>query len=158
MAYTQRAVIPLMDRLWAKVDKTDGCWLWRGATSNGYGIINRGRDGMGTMRTHVAVWESIHGPKPESMDIRHSCDVRNCCRPEHLSLGTRAENMSDAVRRGRTRRGESNPHAKVTEDLVRWMRAEHAAGRSARSISLDVGLSDSRVWNIVNGNAWAHIV
>jgi hypothetical protein len=31
----------------------------------------------------------------------HSCDFRRCWNPEHLSLGTHAENMQDMIRKGR---------------------------------------------------------
>lgn len=34
---------PLSERFWAKVAKTEGCWLWTGCTDKkGYGQINKG--------------------------------------------------------------------------------------------------------------------
>lgn len=80
-----------MERLWSRVDRTGSCWLWQGATINGYGVIQRGGRGQGLIKVHVAAWESVNGEKPPGLDIRHQCDVRLCCNPTHLSIGTRAE-------------------------------------------------------------------
>lgn len=146
-----------MERLWSRVDRTGSCWLWQGATINGYGVIQRGGRGQGLIKVHVAAWESVNGEKPPGLDIRHQCDVRLCCNPTHLSIGTRAENMQDAVSRGRTCRGEQRPGAKLTENDVRYIRAEVATGRSYASLARELGVGDVLVSGIARGMRWKHV-
>jgi HNH endonuclease len=86
-------------RFWAKVEKTDGCWEWRGAISkNGYGKFAFG----GTMKSvHRVAWVLTRGPIPEGLHVLHRCDNRPCVNPEHLWLGTSADNLNDCVVKGR---------------------------------------------------------
>ena len=87
-------------RLWSRVLKTDGCWIWRGAVNErGYGKVAI----RGMRYTHRVAWEVTHGPIPEGLCVLHRCDHPPCCRPDHLFLGTRAENIADCVAKGRQR-------------------------------------------------------
>lgn len=89
------------DRLWSRVEKTDGCWLWTGAkNTGGYGMIQVGGRPIGA---HRLSWELAHGPIPKGAMVLHSCDVRHCVRPDHLRVGSALENAADAVARGRKR-------------------------------------------------------
>jgi len=49
---------------------------------------------------HRWVWESVNGPIPDGMVVRHRCDNRLCYRLSHLELGTVADNNRDASERG----------------------------------------------------------
>lgn len=70
-------------RFWQKVDKTETCWLWTGHISRtGYGYA------LGGLAHHFLV-----GKPPEGFEWDHLCFVRNCVRPDHLELVTRAENI-----------------------------------------------------------------
>ena len=94
---------PVEERFWEKVQKTDGCWLWTGATiAAGYGELAVGQPRK-PLRAHRLSWEMHHGPIPEGLLVLHHCDVRNCVRPEHLFLGTHQDNMADAYAKGRMR-------------------------------------------------------
>ncbi len=79
-----------------------GCWLWTGATfASGYGQTRRN---YRERRAHRASWEVHRGPIPEGMCVLHKCDVKLCVNPDHLFLGTHAENMADMSRKGRVSR------------------------------------------------------
>jgi hypothetical protein len=78
-------------RFWAKVRKTDTCWLWTAATTNGYGTF-----GVGYPRTMLAHrWSYQHhfGPIPDGMQVDHLCREPLCVRPDHLRLATNKQNL-----------------------------------------------------------------
>lgn len=94
---------PIMDRFWAKVRKTDTCWLWTGArTRPGW----HGHFHVGDRLTtaHRFIWQQTHGSIPTGLNVCHHCDVPNCVNPAHLYIGTQADNMRDAYARGRVKR------------------------------------------------------
>lgn len=94
---------PVAERFWAKVEKTDTCWLWRGAhIPNGYGSMWIFRpDGRYTQcGVHRISYELNVGPIPEGMEIDHRCRVRDCVNPDHLRLATRKQQNEN---RGRPR-------------------------------------------------------
>lgn len=86
-------------RFQEKVEKTDGCWLWRPAKPNEYGkfMVRKGvMDGA-----HRVAWTLAHGPIPKGLMVLHRCDNPRCVRPDHLFLGTAADNSRDMVAKGR---------------------------------------------------------
>lgn len=84
-------------RFWSKVEKTAGCWFWRGAIHKlGYGQCVIGSRRVVGERTcamaHRVAYELCVGPIPDGLEIDHLCRVRNCVNPAHLETVTRAEN------------------------------------------------------------------
>lgn len=95
-------------RFWAKVEKGPGCWLWTGAkNSRGYGQTASGLKGKSKL-AHRASYEHFYGPIPDGLYVLHRCDVPHCVNPQHLFVGTAADNMQDAVRKGRALVGALN--------------------------------------------------
>jgi hypothetical protein len=95
-----RAVKPIEERLFPKVDATGICWLWTGAKArNGYGVINKGRRADGVSVVHRVVWELLVGPIPDGTELDHVCRIRACCNPDHLEPVTRAVNVARGSRR-----------------------------------------------------------
>lgn len=89
---------PPDERFWAKVDKTDTCWLWTAYISpDGYGRFDRLR-AMGEQSAHRIAYVLLVGPIPDGLELDHLCRVRHCVNPLHLEAVTHAEN----VRRGRS--------------------------------------------------------
>lgn len=123
---------PPAERFWAKVVKTDGCWLWSaGKDKDGYGKFQLnvpGRRQQIHVRAHRYAFFLANGRWPEP-EVLHACDTPACVRPDHLGEGTRAQNRADTVARGREPRGSAKPNAIFNEQLVREARDCLSRGR-----------------------------
>lgn len=106
--YTPSA-ITLAERFWARVHKTDSCWVWtRSKHPKGYGwyrfsVKTRtvGKKTKATIRAHRLSWLLNRGEIPCGLSVLHNCDNPACVRPDHLFLGTIKDNYDDAVSKGR---------------------------------------------------------
>jgi len=78
-----------------------GCWIWTNCLDSlGYGSFRRKFRGI-TQRAHRAAWKAYKGEIPTGLYVLHRCDIRSCCNPEHLFLGTHLDNIKDAEKKGR---------------------------------------------------------
>ena len=139
---------------WARIKITEGCWLWTGPTQDGYGRLTYRYRHVGA---HRLAWELTNGPIPKGLCICHHCDVRACCNPEHLFLGSIADNVADRDAKGRRgdERGERNGSSKLTDHQVREIRQLIAAGRFHTSIAAAYGVSHTTIRDIATGDTWA---
>ena len=150
---------PVEERFWSKVDRStdDRCWPWRGGyfrRGNGspsYGAFSIGRR-MG--RAHRVAYELTFGSIPQGMAVCHACDNPACCNPNHLWLGTNADNVRDRDGKDRAARGERAGTAKLTAAQVAAILSDP---REQREIARDYGISKSTVGNIRRGEGWSHI-
>lgn len=146
----------LVDRFMSKVEKADnGCWEWRSNRNHkGYGMFQKTGKWMGA---HRASWEIYRGTIPPGMFVCHSCDNRCCVNPEHLWLGNNQENMNDAVKKGRTPKGEESPVSILTDANIREIRRLGAGGMNHRDISYIFSCSPGTVRAVLDGRTWAHV-
>lgn len=153
--HAPRSSQPLADRLWAKVMKTsdadDECWPWTGARiKKGYGNVFlgtvNGKKKFGT--SSRVVWEVTFGPIPDGFDVCHSCDNPPCCRPKHLFLGTRAENLADMIRK---KRDVDRWNAKLTPENVLAIRSA-LSSETQSSIARRFGVSYGIVHRLAQGS------
>lgn len=138
---------------WSNVQKTDGCWEWQASRIHaGYGrTFVDGR----AVSAHRRAYELTYGPIPPGLFVCHRCDNRACARPDHLFLGTPADNLADMVAKGRSLAGERNPHAKLTAEAVRSIRTRYAAGGITQlQLANEYGVAEANVWNVVHGQSW----
>jgi len=148
-------------RFWQKVRKTKSCWLWIGAKDNfGYGSFGGGAHGFpGTFRhtrAHRYAWILCRGPIPEGLCVLHNCpggDNPACVNPDHLFLGTKAQNSEDMRRKGRNKR----MHHKLTEEQASMIREVSALGLDQRRIAILAGVSDVTVRAILKRRTFKHV-
>lgn len=85
------------DRFWAKVDKTDGCWLWTASLfGGGYGQFWSAREGR-RVAAHRWSYQELVGPIPDGLFLDHMCRNTRCVNPAHLEPVTRKQNMERAI-------------------------------------------------------------
>lgn len=149
--YTRKS----LERFWSKVDlsKVDeefACWEWTATKVHDYGQISwqgRGR------YTHRLAYELAYGKYPAELDVCHHCDNRSCCNPNHLFLGTNADNTRDRDQKGRqvSKRGEQHVLHKLTDAQVVEIRQRYARGGiSQPALAREFGVVQAQIWNIVH--------
>jgi hypothetical protein len=142
-------------RFWAKVEKTDFCWLWRAsAKPGGAGFFRAG--GKNRIASRFA-WELHCGPIPPGMVVCHRCDMPTCVNPTHLFLGTQADNLKDMTAKKRRARGEKFSNSKLTASEALAIRDGARSGQKIRPLARRFGIDPNTVRKIRDGKAWSHL-
>jgi hypothetical protein len=140
-------------------EPNSGCLLWlEGVNDHGYGRLRW--DGRAQL-AHRLSWAAEHGPAGR-LHVLHKCDNPGCINPKHLRLGTQADNNADMRSKGRSSdgrprpsaRGESNGHAKHSEEI---MLAVKDAGGTYKEIARRYGVSKTSVGYVKRGIQWSHL-
>lgn len=142
--YNSLSYCDLKCRIKSNVDICDktGCWNWKLSTKSGYGQCHyKGRNA----RVHRLSYEAFIGPISNDL-IRHKCDNRLCCNPNHLEEGTTIDNVRDHLARGKNKLGLSY----LTDEQILYIKY-HEDG-SKTKIAKKYNISQGFVSNIKRGN------
>lgn len=147
--------LPLAVRLARNSERVGDCIEWTATRAwDGYGVIDvRGKQ----YKAHRISYEVHFGPIPAGLIVRHRCDNRPCVNPEHLEIGTHADNTRDAIERGRIAVGEDSGSARLTNDEARDIYRRGISGESGADLARSFGVGESTVYRILRGQAWSAI-
>jgi hypothetical protein len=127
-------------------------WPWGRASKGGYGQTPWGA------LAHRVVWEIANDRKiPPGMVVRHKCDNPPCVNPEHLEIGTAADNRADCIARNRHAKGERHGRAKLTWHdalTIRRLQGEVTIYRMAK----DFGVTRKAIRKVLQGKTWRDAV
>lgn len=143
------------ENFWRRLIKQpgDGCWLWGSPArvSRFYGAVSfEGKKDY----AHRVAWRFANGPIPNGVCVLHRCDNPLCCRPDHLFLGSQADNMRDMATKRRSCLGERNRAAKLSEPAVKEIRRLRGISKTFRQIADSYGVSASVIFRIIKGDIW----
>jgi hypothetical protein len=138
----------------AKTSKTDGCWLWTGATTPfGHGVIRvEGKN----QYAHRYSWELHNGFIPDGLNICHKCDIPPCVNPDHLFLGTQKNNIDDMYVKNRASIGILHGQAILTEEQVLEIRRMQGI-ITQRELAAAYGVTRAAISGIHTRRLWKHI-
>ena len=156
------SLIPPIERFATKhmPEPNSGCWLWTAVCDkDGYGKFSemtwRQAGGRNLMHTaHRFAWKHYRGAIPAGLSVLHKCDVPSCVNPDHLFLGTTADNMADKISKERQVRGETCGKSKLTDAAVRAIRADT---RSDEDIAADHRVTALTIRDVKRRKTWRHI-
>lgn len=148
-----------VERFWARVQKSDGCWEWTASRRGGrpgaeYGAFSVGRR---SVSAHRFSWELHRGLVPEGLMVLHECDNPKCVRPDHLFLGTNLDNIDDMVKKERQSRGETHGMHRLTEADVLAARERYATGESVEDLARQLGVARVTMQQAITGRTWKHL-
>ena len=148
-------------------DQNTGCWIWQGRSRSGscrlYGKIKVNKK---SMAAHRFSWELHNGKKiPHGMIVMHKCDNPECVNPDHLMIGTHADNAKDKVVKNRQAKGDDFKNraaakgekvgtSKLTDSLALKIFFD---SRPQRKIAKDYNVTQTTVSNIKLKKIWRHI-
>ena len=145
----------IINRFWSKVNKTQDCWEWNTVDSNGYGRF--WLDGRNLL-AHRFSYSLVNGPIQNNLHIMHTCDNPICVRPDHLKPGSRDDNMTDMVSKGRSAKGILNGNKKLTEQEVLEIRNLYATTNiTYAELARRYNVDKTNIPPIVKRETWKHI-
>lgn len=151
-------ITELAEDFWHYVDiKTDDeCWNWlKGTNGKGYGLFWFKR--KQPLLAHRVAYEITSDKRIGDFVVCHACDNPSCCNPKHLFIGTQADNIHDAMLKGRLHGGRPKILGRPTKidttalgmKIAKEIRSLYAQGLSMTDIAKQTNRSISSVSRIV---------
>jgi len=158
-----KKLYPLFPRFWGKMSapSDNECWAWK------YGTFKK-RGGYGQFSynsipsyAHRVSWELVFGEIENGLCVLHKCDNPPCCNPNHLFLGTRADNNEDMENKGRSVKrgalGEKNINAKLTAQDITNIKRLRKTGKPRKEVAALFDVSIATISRITSNKAWKHL-
>lgn len=172
MPSQEKPVKERLDALSVKIPEC-GCWVFIGSVNNkGYGqfFVEKISGKAIHKLAHRVSYEAYKGIIPNGMKLLHSCDNPSCINPDHLSLGSQMDNMTDCAKKGRrsgkqsrrsgleykSRGGRVRKPLHLTNDQATEMARRAWAGESQRNLAKEYGLVQQTVSKIAHGKHWQY--
>lgn len=148
----------LASRIEAKIVRDVGCWVWRGASSGRTARYRHASIGIPHSRRSALVtrvmWELQYGEIPPGLCVLHKCDNPLCVNPQHLFLGTQADNMRDMQNKRRSTFGEKSRRATLASSQVEEIRN---SDEPHVQIAKRLGATYGQVCAIRHGRGWPNV-
>lgn len=134
----------------------NGCWNWSAyIATTGYGMF---RFRQRNTKAHRVSYVIHRGEIPAGLLVLHKCDNRKCVNPDHLFLGTTADNMRDMAQKGRAVKGSAHKLSRLTEtQVVGILTLRQRFGVPCSRIANSLGVHPTTIELIVNGKTWPHV-
>lgn len=149
-------------QFWKQVDVRTPleCWGYKGPhNKDGYGIFSHA--GYREL-AHRLAWISERHPIPKRKNANHLCvDNPGCCNPDHLYIGTQADNVRDANRIGSydwkehltpiwVRTGPGRKHKEINPTIAKNILELNRRGKNVAYISRESGVSRHLVNRLID--------
>lgn len=145
------------ERFFARIGKLEsGCWQWLGSLNAGYGQFRL--DTGAIILSHRYSYLLHKGGSIEGLVVMHTCDNPKCVNPDHLVLGTQADNVQDMHKKGRDKKraliGINHSLSKLNDEAVREIRK---SSDSIMSIAKRFDVSRASIYDVLSGKTWKHV-
>lgn len=140
---------PIKERLMEKMTPApNGCWEWTGGMrADGYGLVwFEGK----AQRAHRIAYQVLKGPLDTKDVLCHKCDNRKCINPDHIFIGSRADNVRDAASKNRMPHGKSHWNATLSDAQIAMIRS--IEGVTYTEIARQFGVAQSTVSRLRSGS------
>ncbi len=107
---------------------------------------------------HRVSYKIFIGPIPDGLWVLHKCDNPPCINPEHLFVGTRNDNETDKVKKGRHLYGKKHNLAKLDDEKVLKIISLLMEGKlSRKEIAQRFSVTTATICYINGGKIWKHL-
>lgn len=138
------------------IKKENGCWEFNKLDKQGYGYLCfNGK----AERAHRFSYKMLVGEIPDNIFVCHKCDNPSCVNPDHLFLGTPADNTQDMLKKKRDnpQRGSKSSNSKLTEEQVIFIKELIRNGEKYSTIAKKFNVSAGAISLIANNKNWKHV-